>query len=283
MEIVEFILRGALLGVTYGLIACPIALVFVTSGTVDLAIGAYVVLAAAVAFAVPGVAGIGLAILAAMLAAALVGMLSLLLGRLHKGDRLIVILASFGFAIMVESFVLTFFGKDPFVRQSDAAPFDILGLMISRQSLYSAVIGAALAIAIYCLLHFTLLGREMRASADNARGASIAGIPVRRVQWMTFLLAGGLAGIAGVMILNGSGLMFSSAVPLTITSLGAAIMFGLNRPLNAFLGGIAIGIIEALSAGLAPPELATLLPLAVIFVVLCLKAIYGKELVGGRA
>jgi branched-chain amino acid transport system permease protein len=283
MEIVEFILRGALLGVTYGLIACPIALVFVTSGTVDLAIGAYVVLAAAVAFAVPGVAGIVLAIFAAMLAAALVGILSLLLGRLHKGDRLIVILASFGFAIMVESFVLTFFGKDPFVRQSDAAPFDILGLMISRQSLYSAAIGAALAIAIYCLLHFTLLGREMRASADNARGASIAGIPVRRVQWMTFLLAGGLAGIAGVMILNGSGLMFSSAVPLTITSLGAAIMFGLNRPLNAFLGGIAIGIIEALSAGLAPPELATLLPLAVIFVVLCLKAIYGKELVGGRA
>ena len=145
MEFAEFLVRGALLGVTYGLIACPIALIYVTSGTVDLAIGAYVVLAAATAFALPGAAGMLAAIGAAMVAAAVVGVLSSLLTRRYKGDRLIVILASFGFAIMVESFVLAVYGKDPFVRHSGAAPVELLGMLVNRQSLVSAAIGLLLA------------------------------------------------------------------------------------------------------------------------------------------
>lgn len=283
MEFAEFLVRGALLGVTYGLIACPIALIYVTSGTVDLAIGAYVVLAAATAFALPGAAGMLAAIGAAMAAAAVVGVLSSLLTRRYKGDRLIVILASFGFAIMVESFVLAVYGKDPFVRHSGAAPVEFLGMLVNRQSLVSAAIGLELAAAVYLLLHRTALGRQMRAGADNARGAAIAGIPVQRVQFATFVLAGALAGIAGVMTLHGAGLMFSSAVPLTVTSLGGAIMFGLNRPLHAFLGGIVIGVVESLCAGFAPSHLATLLPLAFIFAVLAAKALRGGEMAGGRA
>lgn len=283
MEFAEFLVRGALLGVTYGLIACPIALIYVTSGTVDLAIGAYVVLAAATAFALPGAAGMLAAIGAAMVAAAIVGVLSSLLTRRYKGDRLIVILASFGFAIMVESFVLAVYGKDPFVRHSGAAPVEFLGMLVNRQSLISAAIGLVLAASVYFLLHRTALGRQMRAGADNARGAAIAGIPVQRVQFATFVLAGALAGIAGVMTLHGAGLMFSSAVPLTVTSLGGAIMFGLNRPLHAFLGGIVIGIVESMCAGFAPSHLATLLPLAFIFAVLAAKALRGGEMAGGRA
>jgi len=283
MEFAEFLVRGALLGVTYGLIACPIALIYVTSGTVDLAIGAYVVLAAATAFALPGAAGMLAAIGAAMVAAAIVGVLSSLLTRRYKGDRLIVILASFGFAIMVESFVLAVYGKDPFVRHSGAAPVEFLGMLVNRQSLISAAIGLVLAASVYLLLHRTALGRQMRAGADNARGAAIAGIPVQRVQFATFVLAGALAGIAGVMTLHGAGLMFSSAVPLTVTSLGGAIMFGLNRPLHAFLGGIVIGIVESMCAGFAPSHLATLLPLAFIFAVLAAKALRGGEMAGGRA
>lgn len=283
MEFTEFLVRGALLGVTYGLIACPIALIYVTSGTVDLAIGAYVVLAAATAFALPGASGMLAAIGAAMIAAAIVGVLSSLLTRRYKGDRLIVILASFGFAIMVESFVLAVYGKDPFVRHSGAVPVELLGMLVNRQSLISAAIGLSLAAAVYYLLHRTALGRQMRAGADNARGAAIAGIPVQRAQFATFILAGALAGIAGVMTLHGAGLMFSSAVPLTVTSLGGAIMFGLARPLHAFLGGIVIGIVESLCAGFAPSHLATLLPLAFIFAVLAAKALRGGEMAGGRA
>jgi len=283
MDILEFVLRGLLLGVTYGVIAIPISLVFVTTGTVDLAIGAYVVLAAAIGFTLGGPLGWALAILAAMAAASVVGFASLLLMRRYAGNRLIVILASFGFAILLESLVLTVFGKSPFVKMTSAAPVELGGILLSRQSLLSAAIGVALAGAVYLVLYRTALGRVMRAGADNARGAAIAGIAVKRVQYLTFVLGGALAGVAGLMLLHGAGLMFSSAVPLTITSLGAAILFGLEKPLHAFWGGLIIGVIESLSAGFASSSLATLLPLLFIFAVLATKSLRGTDVAGGRA
>lgn len=283
MEVIEFLVRGLLLGATYGVIAIPISLVFVTTGTVDLAIGAYVVLAAAIAYAVPGLAGWGLGIGVAMLAAAGAGVASALLVRRYSGDKMIVILASFGIAILIESLVLTVFGKSPFVRMSSTPPVEIAGILLSRSALISAAIGVALAGVIYVMLYRSAAGRVMRAGADNSRGAAIAGIPVKRVQFGTFVMGGTLAGIAGIMLLNGSGLMFSSALPLSITSLGAAILFGLHRPLHAFLGGLVIGVIEALSAGFASSSIATLLPLLFIFLVLATRSLRGTDVGGGRA
>lgn len=283
MEILEFVLRGLLMGATYGIIAIPICLIFVSTGAVDMAMGAYVVLAAAVSFAVAGTLGMLAAVLAAIAAASVVGVLSALLMRRYAGDRLIMILASFGFAIMLESLVLTVFGNAPFVHSSGAAPLQFAGILLSRQSLLSAGIGLLLAGGIYALLYRSALGRIMRAGADNARGAAIAGIAVGRVQLFTFMLSGALAGVAGLLLLNGPGVMFSSAIPLTITGLGAAIIFGFSRPLMGFVGGMIFGVAESLSAGFAPSGWATLLPLLFIFSVLAIRSLRGSDLAGGRA
>ena len=84
-ELLEFGSRGILLGVTYGLLAFPISLLFIATDTVDLAVGGYAVLAGAVAMFVgesQGAAlGIMMGILAGVLASASVGCVSLLLGR----------------------------------------------------------------------------------------------------------------------------------------------------------------------------------------------------------
>lgn len=283
MEFLEFVVRGLLLGATYGIIAIPICMVFVATGTVDMAMGAYVVLAAAISFAVAGPFGMIAAVLAAVAGAAVVGVLSQLLMRRFSGDPLIVILASFGFAIMLESLVLTVFGNNPFVRSSGAAPLDVAGMLLSRQSLISAAIGLVLAGAVYLLLYRSALGRLMRAGADNKRAAAITGIAVGRVQLFTFMLAGAMAGVAGLLLLNGPGVMFSSAIPLTTTGLGAAIIFGFARPLHGFLGGLIFGVAELLSAGFAPSGWSSLLPLLFIFTVLAVRSLRGSDLAGGRA
>lgn len=283
MEILEFVLRGLLLGVTYGVIAIPICLVFVSTGTVDMAMGAYVVLAAAISFTLAGPLGMAAAVLAAIAAAAVVGVLSALLMWRYAGEKMIVILASFGFAIMLESLVLTVFGNNPFVQSSGAGTLRLAGILLSKQSLLAAGIGLVLAGGVYLLLYRSALGRLMRAGADNARGAAIAGIAVGRVQLFTFMLTGALAGIAGLLLLNGPGVMFSSAIPLTITGLGAAIIFGFSRPLMGFVGGLIFGVAESLSAGFAPPGWATLLPLLFIFSVLAIRSLRGSDLAGGRA
>ena len=192
-DLVEFGVRGVLLGVTYGLLAFPISLLFIATGTVDLAVGGYAVLAGATAMFV-GVSigpagGIVVGILAAIVASGLVGGISLALGRRQRNDPLALVLVSFGFALFLESFVLTFFGKDPFIRQPFTQLWTIFDIRISPQAGVNAAIGLLLVCIIYLLLYRTSWGRDMRASANSERAALLAGIPVRRVQFCTFLVA----------------------------------------------------------------------------------------------
>jgi branched-chain amino acid transport system permease protein len=286
-DLVELAVRGILLGVTYGLLAFPISLLFIATDTVDLAVGGYAVLAGAVAMffgqiiGPPG--GIAVGVLAAITASGLVGGISLALGRRPKNDPLALVLASFGFALFLESFVLTFFGKDPFIRQPFSQSWTILGIRISPQAGINVAVGLALVFFIYLLLYHTAWGRDMRASANNERAAALAGIPVRMLQFGTFLLAGLLAGIAGVLVLYTAGMDFASGMPLTLAGFGAAIVFGLHGPLRGFVGGIAIGVVETISAGYASGGLATLVPLAFIFGVLTLSPTGRQVSTGSRA
>jgi branched-chain amino acid transport system permease protein len=271
-DLLEFGVRGILLGVTYGLLAFPISLLFIATDTVDLAVGGYAVLAGAIAmFFGPSVGlacAIAAGILGAMVASGLVGGISLALGKSRKNDPLVLVLASFGFALFLESFVLTFFGKDPFIRQPFQQFWNFFGIRISPQSGINLAVGLLLVGAVYLLLYRTTWGRDMRASADNERAATLAGIPVRRLQFSTFLLAGLLAGIAGVLVLYTAGMDFASGMSLTLAGFGAAIVFGLQGPLRGFFGGLAIGIVETISAGYASGGLATLVPLVFIFGIL---------------
>lgn len=282
-EFAEFVVRGCLLGVTYGLLAYPISLLFIATDTVDLAVGAYAVLAGAVAMIVGGPLGIVAALIVAMIAAAIVGGISLTLGLRRNNDELALVLASFGFAIFLESFILTFYGKDPFIRQPFSTFISLGGIRLSPQAPINAGMGVALVTMLYLLLYRTSWGREMRAAAVNVLGAQLAGIPVRRLQFSTFLLAGLLAGIAGVLVLYTSGMDFAAGLHLTLSGFGAAIVFGLTSPLRGFLGGLALGVVEALSAGYASGALASLLPLIFIFLMLALSRSSLQGTAGGRA
>jgi branched-chain amino acid transport system permease protein len=118
------------------------------------------------------------------------------------------------------------------------------------------------------ILFKTALGRSIRAAAVNPKGATLAGVPVELVRFFTFVAAGVLSGVAGLLYLYTFGLDYSLGMDLTLAGFGAAIIFGIHSPLRAFFGGIAIGIVEALSTAYAPAELATIIPLIFIFVVL---------------
>ncbi|WP_286611977.1 branched-chain amino acid ABC transporter permease [Variovorax jilinensis] len=282
-ELMEYLVRGVLIGVTYGLLAYPISLLFVATGTVDLAVGSYAVLAGAVAMALPAPYGLVAAVLIAIFAASLVGIISTILNSRRGGDALASVLASFGFAIILESVVLTAFGKDPMVRQQFGTFWNVMGIRVSPQAAVNAVTGLLILCGVFVLLYRTPWGRIMRATAVNPRGATLAGLPVTSVQFSAYVMSGVLAGIAGILILYTSGLDFASGLPLTLKSLGAAILLGLGNPLRGFFGGVAIGVVEALSVGYAPQSVGTLLPYIFIFVVLCTAGASRAKVHGLRA
>lgn len=285
-EIIEFAVRGLFLGVTIGLIALPISLLFLTVSTVDLAVGGYAVLAAAAALLLtprlgmaPAIAiGIGVAILASLA----VGIVSLRLNRPNAQDPVIAVLATFGAGSFLESFILTFYGKNPIVRRPFDSLWDVGGMMLSPQVFINVAVSLTIVALLSAVLYLTPNGRSMRASAINPIGAALAGIPVRRIWLVTYAVGGLLAGIAGVLIVNTTGMDYSSGLSFTLGAFGAAILFGLSSPLRAFFGGIIMGLVQAFSAGYLPGAWATAVPLAFIFVVLA-SGRMTRAASGGRA
>lgn len=278
----EFVIRGALLGVIYGLLAFPISLVFATTGSVDLAVGAYTVLAVAIAWSVGGTWGIVFAIAAAVLASAVVGLISMRLNRPGMFDHITAVLGTFGLATFLESFILTVYGKDPMARQVFETFWDVMGIRISPQALINVVICLLLLAGLYLLLYRTPFGRAMRASAINPLGASLNGIPVKTIWFCTYLVGGFLAGVAGVLVLYTTGADYSTGLSLTISGFGAAIIFGMTSPLRGFAGGLVTGLVQALSSGYLPGGWVTAAPMIFIFIVLALGPMNRISATGGR-
>lgn len=281
-ELTEYLIRGALLGVTYGLLAFPVSLLFSTTGSVDVALGAYAVLAAAVMFVVGGPTGVVLAIGAAVFASMIVGVISMRLNRPGAVEHVIAVLGTFGLATFIESFILTFFGTSPMIRQPFATFWDIGGIRISPQMGINLVVCLVILSILFVVLQKTPFGRSMRASAVNPVGAALNGIPVKQIWFSTYVLGGLLAGVAGVLILFTTGADYSTAFTLTIWGFGSAIIFGMRSPLRGFAGGLIIGIVQALSAGYLPGGLATGAPLIFIFIILSLGRMNQISATGGR-
>ena len=263
----EYAFRGLLNGTVYALLALPMTLFFTTAATVDFAVGAYALLAAAVATAIPGPVGVLAGLASALAASSVMAVVYVLLKRTSEGG-IRVALASFGLSLAIASIVLMVWGTKPFVRQTFMTMLEFGGLRVNPQGLVNVAVSVALVGATWLVLQHTQLGRMMRAAAVNAQGAELAAIPVIGVQCGTLLAGGLLGGTAGLLILHSSGMDFTASLGLTFIGFAAAIIFGIHSPLRCLAGGLAIGVIEALSAGYTSGMVTSMLPSAFMLVVL---------------
>jgi branched-chain amino acid transport system permease protein len=263
----EYVFRGLLNGSVYALLALPMTLFFTTAATVDFAIGAYALLAAAVATAVAGPLGIVAGLASAVAASLVMCAIYVLLKRTSR-DGIRVALASFGLSLAISSIVLIVWGTKPFVRQTFTTMLELGGLRVNPQGLLNVAISVGLVAATWLVLQCTQLGRMMRAAAANAPGAELAAIPVIGVQCGALAAGGMLGGTAGLLILHSSGMDFTASLGLTFIGFAAAIIFGIRSPLRCLAGGLAIGVIEALAAGYTSGMVTSLVPSVFMLVVL---------------
>ncbi|MDO8279402.1 MAG: branched-chain amino acid ABC transporter permease [Burkholderiaceae bacterium] len=280
----EYVIRGLLNGSVYALLALPMSLLFATAATVDFAIGAYALLAAAVAATVAGPLGMAAGMAAAMLASAVMALVFVWLQRSSDGEEqgLRIALASFGLSVAIASIVLMVWGTQPFMRTTFSTYFEIGGLRINPQGLINVSISVGLVIVLYYLLQRTNLGRMMRAAAANPAGAELGGIPVMGVQCSAILAGGLLGGIAGLLILRGAGMDFTASLGLTLIGFTAAIIFGIHSPMRSLFGGLAMGVIEALSSGYTSGMLTSMIPALFMLIALVAAQRGGVGLNGDR-
>lgn len=270
-DVLGYAIQGLLLGVAYGLIALPFGLTYSTLHVADAAVGSYAALGGIVAAVVGGVVG-GIVGVGASIAAALVVAVTYRgLMKRRIADPIIVVAATFGFALAIESAILLWHGKDGIIVQLFSESWGIAGVYVNPQSVVNLVVGVLLVAALVLLLDRTSLGRQIRASADNDLGALLSGIPVVRLHYLVFVIEGLLAGIGGVLLVYTIGLSYGSGIQLTLTAFGAAIIFGLRGPLHGFLGGLVIGVAQGLVGGLTDGGFWSALPFIFVLAVLLLS------------
>lgn len=268
ISLLNFLVIGIALGAIYGLIATSMGLIWQSTKVLDLAVGGYAAVAGMVTAAFGFPWGIPAGLGAAVLASLVMGLVFLGLQKRGVSDQMSAAFASIGLLFASTSFVLWFFGTEPKYVEFITGMWTVGGVSISRQGAFNAAVVILLVGCVLWMIYRTPMGEVLRATAISPRNARLIGIPVRRVQLSMFAVSGLLAGLAGVLMVFTRGMSFGLGLTLTIAAFGAMIVFGVRGLVTALLGGLVIGVVEAVGAGYFPASVASMVPLVFILVVL---------------
>jgi len=281
-ELLSFLVQGVLSGSVYGLVGVALSLVLVTTGTFDFAVGAYGVLAGVIAVELGGALGVVVGVAAAVLAALVIAAFHSYVVRARPSqDVLITAVASIGLGLALESLVQVVWGTAPFAVQLFQKDLQVGGIAIDPQYLLDFVVVILCASVLTAVVFRTGLGRIIRACAGSSRAAAeILGVRPVLTQTLVFLVSGGLAGLAGVMLAYSGGTSYSAGTNVALLGFAAGVVFGGRVPLLAVLGGASIGVIQSLASGYIGGAAAVTLPLVLVFVVVATGR--AGRLVGGE-
>ena len=251
MLYLQLVLNGFIQGLVIGLGALAITLVFgiarfANAATGDfLTAGAYGALSAHKATGSFILAGLGgVAVSAAVSLIAYLFVFRRLMGR----SAMALLLSSIGVAFTIQAAHGLIFGHDQYVFQVPLArPYVVWGLRISALEL-SLMATAALALTVlFGILHFTSIGRQMRAVADNHELARVSGIRVSRVMATLWLLTGAISAVAGIILGIKTVVTPEAGWNMLLPIFSAAILGGIGSPVGAIVAGVLIGISQEVS------------------------------------
>jgi branched-chain amino acid transport system permease protein len=272
----QTLVNGLSVGCIYGLIGIGFCVIYNASGIVNFAQGAFVMLGGMVTFVLLTSFGMPM-IVAGALATVAVALLGVVIERLvmrplwdRNATMFVMILATLAAQIVIERATLIAVGDQPksIPVFTDLPPIRIAGVAIGYQILW--IIGTSLLLIALLALFFqkTLVGRAMRACSINREAAALQGIPVSRMLALSFAVSAALGAIAGILVTPTQFTAFNVGTPFAIAGFIAAIVGGFGRPFGAFLGGIALGLAQALAVFALGSGLKNVAALAVLLVFL---------------
>ena len=273
-QLFQFLVTGVTIGAVYALVGLGFALIYNASDVVNFAQGEFVMLGAMIAIGLSS-AGWPL-VLAAFIAILLTLLVGLLLERLAiepaAGAPVVsTIIITIGAALFLRGTALLLWGKDfhalpPF---SGDQPLRLGTATLLPQSLW--VLGGAVLLVtlVHYFLNRTWIGKALLACSFNRAAAQLVGINVKVMLRLAYALSAGLGAIAGILIAPITFSSYEAGVMLGLKGFAAAIIGGIGHPMGAVAGGLLLGVLEALSAGLISSgykdAIAFLLVLMVLF------------------
>ena len=275
--IAQVLANGILLGGLYGLMALGLALVWGVLEIVNLAHGAFIMLGGYAVYWLFTLAGLDplLGLLPAMLGMFLFGYAFQrgLLNLVVRSGLLNTLLITFGLDVVLTYMAQLLFSADfrtinPAYAGSSIA---IAGVTLPMARLAAFAVAMLLASLVWLLLNRTALGRAIRATAQNLTAARLYGVDPRHLYAVTFGFGAALAGAAGGLYGMVAQVTPYIGASLTAKSFVIAIIGGLENPLGVVLGGLVIGLAEAIASVLFGTTYADVVSFGLLVVVLVLR------------
>ncbi len=278
-EFLNTTINGLSSGAIYALGAIGLSLVYGILKLVNFAHGDFMTLGGFVAFAVNVSAGMPLAVavLAAVAAVAALGLVleySVWAPMRRKGAGVMqLLLLSIGLAFVLRNLIL--FQWTGATRTLDVDQFQSWNpfgdVIITRIQVIVIVTAGVVLIAVALMLRTTLIGKSMRALSDSFDLAEVSGVNTRRVVAYTWLLAGSLAGLAGVLAAVYTTLTPNTGWFLLLSIFAAVVLGGIGNAYGALLGGIVLGLAQEWSTMLIRPTYKEAIGFLVLILVLLVR------------
>jgi neutral amino acid transport system permease protein len=201
--------------------------------------------------------------------------------RAKKAGMLQLLLMALGLAFVLRYVIQFIWGTEPRSLDADVtSSISFLGLNIGETELIVVIISFVVLTAVATMLRVTSLGRQMRALADNFDLAETTGIDTGQVVLKTWLLAGGLAGLAGVLVVSATGsLTPNTGFYLLLPLFAAVVLGGIGNAYGALAGGLVIGLTQEWSTLVVESQWKVAVSFLVLIIVLVVRpqGIFGRE------
>ncbi len=278
MQLIQLLISGIAQGCIYGLIALGFVLIYKATETVSFAqgdlmmVGAFAGLAAMTALGFPYWLAVPSAIIAMMGLGVLVerAVIRPILGQ--PAFSIVMLTIGVGYVLRGLITMIPDVGTDthtlpvPYAGQVLRAG----ALVMSAEQLVVIGSTAVLCVALFALFRYSTLGIAMQASSQNQLAAYYMGIPVKRLNGLVWGLAAGVAAIAGLLLAPIT-FVHANMGFIGLKAFPAAVVGGFGSLPGAIVGGLVIGIVEAVSGFYLPEGFKDIAPYIVVLLMLVLK------------
>jgi branched-chain amino acid transport system permease protein len=253
-ELLQYLLSGVTVGAVYALVALGFTLIYNASDVVNFAQGEFVMLGGMITF-FAWQAGIPLplAALLAILAAATIGVLlnKLAIEPARGAPVASLIIITIGASIFLRGSAQLVFDKQlhRFPSFSGDDPLRIFGATMLPQGLWVIAGAVAVFLALWLFFARTLTGKAVLATANNRIAASLVGINPNHMMTLSFAVSAAIGALAGVLVTPITLTSYDLGVAMALKGFAAAMLGGMGVPAGALVGGLLLGLIEALTAG----------------------------------
>jgi branched-chain amino acid transport system permease protein len=264
---IQQLLNGLVLGSMYALIALGYTMVYGILGIINFAHGDVLMIGALSSLsAIKAISGWGfpswlILLLSAVVAMIICAALSYSIEKIayrplrkRNSHSLAPLITAIAMSLMLQTLGMLIWSRDPmqYPQLLPTDPMNVFGTQatITGKELYVMLISIIVMCVLLFVVNKTKLGRAMRATAENPKVAGLMGVNPSFVISITFIIGGSLAAVAGVMIATnyGNAHFYMGFMP-GLKAFTAAVLGGIGNLSGAMVGGLLLGVIEALGAG----------------------------------